>query len=149
MWAFYWVNEASQTFVLQSTIIVIVHYNVCVQLSCLTYNCYLTVNIAVRCMHHRICGFYKPKGPRLCTSTVRMLLRAWGFITFVDSTVHVYNCFGPCLQTNPVLLFAICQSLYDCLDKILTIFIRIKDEIKYTMETSYTCLPLQLHVFMA
>ena len=60
----------------QSTIIVIVHYNVCVQLSCLTYNCYLTVHLTVRCMHPRIYEFYKPKGPRLCTSTVRVLLRA-------------------------------------------------------------------------
>ena len=33
-----------------------------------------------------------------------------------------------------MLLFAICQSLYDSLDKILTIFIRIKDKIKCSVE---------------
>ena len=35
-------------------------------------------------------------------STVRALLRAWGFIKFVDSVVHIHNYFRLYLQHNVV-----------------------------------------------
>ena len=84
--------------------------------------------IVVIHMHHGVYKVYKPKGPRVQrTSTVRVLLRACGFINFVESMVHVYNCFRLGLQYNVVLLFAVCLQVFLQWQN-LTIFYELKDE---------------------
>ena len=74
----------------------------------------IAVGMLINNNYTHVCKFYKPEGPVLWhTSKVRTLLRAWGFMKFVDSVVHAYNCFRLYLQYNLVLLFAIYKSLYD------------------------------------
>ena len=46
-------------------------------------------------------------------SAARVLLGARGFIEFVDSMVHVYNCFRQCNVALYRLLFVYNKSLYD------------------------------------
>ena len=53
--------------------------------------------------------------------------KGWGLIKFVDSLVHAYNCFRLYLPSLSNFLFAICMSLYDSLDKNMTILIKTKD----------------------
>ena len=90
-------------------------------------------------MHCGVNKFYVPKGPRLLHMTVmKTPLRAWGFIKFIDSTVHVHNCFRLYLWYNVLLLFVICKSSNNSLHKNFEIE---GDICKSAMATGYVRLP--------
>ena len=72
--------------------------------------------------------FYKLKGPKAVVH--KHSKGTTKGLQVYSSTVHAYNCFRLYLQYNAVLLFAICKSLYNSLDKNSIIFIKIKDKIK-------------------
>ena len=72
--------------------------------------------------------FYKLEGPKAVVHKHSKCTTKG--LQVYSSTVHAYNCFRLYLQYNAVLLFVICKSFYNSLDKNSIIFIKIKDKIK-------------------